>query len=558
MIPSRTRFLSAVLDDSPAAYRRALIVVAALLLVEGVVIALTGAIPQRLFGHDVPLLLEGAWRIVQGQVPHVDFATPLGPVTFLLIAAGIKLGGRSADALAWSVVIAVLALGAWAWLIGRRVMLPMLAACFTIFIAGLAGSSHFLGMAMQWISYSAIYNRLGYAFVCLILVEMFGPSHATLSSRSRVGGMSTGLALAILLFLKFTYFGAAAGIIACGLLLRISAVNRRQWMAGFALGFGVVFLAFVIYMHGHVLAMFGDLRSASAARVALSGNTARVFGNLANNARDTLLLLLVLFLASRADDAGRNAPAPSWRKISAIVPVALVSGIAIVSTNFQNAEIPILSAAVIVLCEYATRGMRRPVDADSEAGASRDGRLLSCLLLAGVFVGTPVAGDFASVAYAAVATRLGHAAIPPERRINAPALASLDVVDAGSSCGLFAYGAKINKGVDILGPVIHADSRVFVMDFSNPFPFALGLQSARGDLVWWHYGTTFSERRFPRPEGVFREVTLVLVPRCEEDAPSILALRQLYGPYVEEHYTMKGQNDAWLLLERNDLVQVAK
>ncbi len=540
LIRWRARFVSSLLDDSASAYRRTSLFVAAFVVAEVALLALTGAIPQRVFGHDVPLLLEGGWRIVQGQRPHVDFSTPLGAVTFLLVAAGIKIGGRTVDALAYAVALMVAIGGAWSWIIGRRVMLPMLAATFAVAMASLLGGAHFLGMGFPWITYSAIYNRLGFALVCIILVETFSPSHTTTAARSRLGGLSTGLALCVLLFMKFTYFGAGVGIIGCATLLRIAPVDRRVWWMSFAVGFLLVFAAFTVYLNGHALAMFGDLKSASAARIVLAGNTMRVIRNIADNARDALLLVLVLFFGWRVGDSQRRDV--TWRRITAIVPVAIISGIAIVSTNFQNTEIPLFSAAALVICEYAARGLV----GEATMNEGRVGGLVGCLAVAALVVSTPVAGDLASIAYASAT----HGRTTPDEHINVPSMAGLEVFDAGSSCVRFSYAAKINSGLKILAPTLTPESRVYVMDFSNPFPFALGLHSARGDLVWWHYGTTFSERRFPSAERVFREVTHVLVPRCVEDAPSESALEQIYGPYVNAHYSMKGQNEAWMLMVR--------
>ena len=41
---------------------------------------------------DVFCLLDGGWRIISGHIPHVDYYNPIGPLTYLLIAAGMKIG----------------------------------------------------------------------------------------------------------------------------------------------------------------------------------------------------------------------------------------------------------------------------------------------------------------------------------------------------------------------------------------------------------------------------------------------------------------------------------
>jgi hypothetical protein len=44
---------------------------------------------------DLSYILENAHRIAQGQIPYRDFPFPYAPLTFLIQAALIKLGGRS-------------------------------------------------------------------------------------------------------------------------------------------------------------------------------------------------------------------------------------------------------------------------------------------------------------------------------------------------------------------------------------------------------------------------------------------------------------------------------
>src|SRR5215469_3542387 len=50
--------------------------------------ALIGAVPTFVDGHDNFFLLENGWRALHGFRPHLDFWSPWGPVTFLLVALG--------------------------------------------------------------------------------------------------------------------------------------------------------------------------------------------------------------------------------------------------------------------------------------------------------------------------------------------------------------------------------------------------------------------------------------------------------------------------------------
>ena len=62
-------------------------------------LGLVGAALPLWFGRyglvvfDHSLVVDGAWRVLHGQVPYRDFHTPLGPVTFWIVAAALRIFG---------------------------------------------------------------------------------------------------------------------------------------------------------------------------------------------------------------------------------------------------------------------------------------------------------------------------------------------------------------------------------------------------------------------------------------------------------------------------------
>ncbi|HTV40861.1 MAG TPA: hypothetical protein VMF08_09810 [Candidatus Sulfotelmatobacter sp.] len=61
-----------------------------------------GAAPFRDGAWDAIILLNGGWRIVSGQIPHTDYHNPVGPLTYLLVAFGIKVAGPSTSAIPYA------------------------------------------------------------------------------------------------------------------------------------------------------------------------------------------------------------------------------------------------------------------------------------------------------------------------------------------------------------------------------------------------------------------------------------------------------------------------
>ncbi len=69
-------------------------------------------------------MLDGAWRLQNGQTPHLDFYTPLGPVMYLLSELGLRLSHGGAEGLGYSQAITGGLLGIWTYWLTRRRLRP--------------------------------------------------------------------------------------------------------------------------------------------------------------------------------------------------------------------------------------------------------------------------------------------------------------------------------------------------------------------------------------------------------------------------------------------------
>src|SRR4051812_16471017 len=59
--------------------------------------AYVGLYGMVLYTHDTFAFLDGAWRLMNGQLPHINFYTGLGPVMYLQTAAGLALAHGRAE-----------------------------------------------------------------------------------------------------------------------------------------------------------------------------------------------------------------------------------------------------------------------------------------------------------------------------------------------------------------------------------------------------------------------------------------------------------------------------
>src|SRR5687768_16403978 len=79
---------------------------------------------RGLFMLDQSIVFDGAWRMVQGQVPYRDFVMPFGPVTFALCALMFRVAGVDFSTLVLTAALISLVATALAlrvsWLLARR------------------------------------------------------------------------------------------------------------------------------------------------------------------------------------------------------------------------------------------------------------------------------------------------------------------------------------------------------------------------------------------------------------------------------------------------------
>ena len=99
-------------------------------------------------------------------------------------------------------------------------------------------------------SAAMFYNRFGYALLALTILEGFQPGKFAFA-----GGVSTGVAIGLLLFLKINFFGASIPL----LLLSVCCAPRNgRRVAGVAIGFFLIASGFLIWLRFDVSAMVND------------------------------------------------------------------------------------------------------------------------------------------------------------------------------------------------------------------------------------------------------------------------------------------------------------
>lgn len=236
-------------------------VLAVIVLALGGAAVLKGALYIGKHEGDALHMMQIVLRMADGQVPHLDFMTPIGALAFWPVALLVKAGMGVGMAFLWSqVIVAALFLPIVAWVAASR-LTPNLALLFggVVMVLLLALID---GGAEANISVSMHYNRQAWAaaFVA-ILAALIPPVHPRVG---QVDGIIIGLMMVVMAMVKVTYFAAFALPVALALVM----TEQRRALV-WALATGLVCVAAITLAMGPMVwpAYLADLRTVAGSEV---------------------------------------------------------------------------------------------------------------------------------------------------------------------------------------------------------------------------------------------------------------------------------------------------
>jgi hypothetical protein len=481
----------------------------------------------EVYSHDAFGTLDGAWRLFNGQTPHADFYTPLGPLIYLLTAFGLLLSHGAPQGFGYSQAVAGCLLGVWMYRLGGRRLghLSVILMCLTVVLLSLNPAS--VGEPPPNTSCMP-YNRYGYALAALLLVEALAKVKRAGKADELWGGISTGVIVAALLFLKISYF--IGGVFLIAALIPCRKQTRARWLGLFC-GFGAVFLAFFAFLRFHLVPMWDDLQMVAGAK------HLKINWWIVHNLYPQVIFFAVFVWLAAAFFRARHQVPTARRIVLAAVAVCL-AGVFLLSTNFQFFDLPLNAiVAILILNEVLNAAGAQPLANGSQV--VKRGVLLLCgSLLALGSIGDDALG-------------LGFGAYQkyswdrsPHVSFNAPLLAQFRSYERG-------YVDLVNDGLTLVNQYRRPDDTIMSLDFSNPFSYALAMKPAPGGAITLHYGVNFSEARHPAAQRLFGEARLVIIPKQPTEQRLGVGISLVYGPYLKSHFHLIGESPGWWLYRHN-------
>jgi hypothetical protein len=489
--------------------------------------------PINRYGNDVLIQLDGGWRIFNGQVPYRDFYLGMGPLDYSIVAAGMLLTHGGPGALAISSAAFGIAVGLWGWLLSRSRMavIPALAAVAWLILT--ASSPAPLGNSSS-LSSAMIYNRHGWALLAIVLIEC-----AFSSRRCRFwGGVSSGIALILLAFLKLSFFGVAFLLLLATLPLRREEL-RRGW--GILTGIAVTVAIFSLYLHFAVFAFLADMGLTIQAR---SGRLS--YGLVISEiARSPILITLAIFsvVVAQLVTGGR------LRQRNGVTLILL--GFIVTATapflrqcNAGETGYQLTAFWVIVLLGCLIAAYPR---------AQEKTAILAVLALGLGSVAAEFFQDAESVLYLAY--------------YQLPSVQSKGVAMAGQGMNRLrfydsrygqsngdngrSYVAVVNDGTALLTRWSSPQETVLALGFHNPFPYLLRRKPAKGGSTWMHLDDNFSEAHPRQASLMFGDAALIMVPHYPSShQESDEKIEQAYHSYLLQHFSFVASSQSWSLYRR--------
>jgi len=335
-----------------------IVLVATILALGGIAIAKGGFYLGKHEG-DTLHMVEIVSRMAAGQLPHIDFMTPIGALAFAPIALFKANGVGIGMSVLWSQVLVALAfLLPTFWIAISRFPRQLAAPFGFVVLAMILALVH--GEAESGVSISMHYNRWAWAAAYLAIpAALFVPQYAR---NSLFDGIIIGLMLSVMAMIKVTYFVAFAPVILIALLL---TGQVRALGIAILTGLGVVAILTAWLGIGFWLAYIADLQTVAgsenrsapglplnsilSAPAYLGGSIAAISGVIflrragANIAGLVLLLLIPGFIYVTYQNFGND---PQWLLLMAFILLAnrpdqgddraLITGVALMAIAFAT------------------------------------------------------------------------------------------------------------------------------------------------------------------------------------------------------------------------------
>jgi hypothetical protein len=530
---------------------------------------------------DFALPLDTSLRWAHGQVPHIDYQTPVGAAYWLIEGLATELVGVRPKSVVVANFLAAVPIALGGYLLARRRLSGGITGLFVLAVVSLVISPRAAGDMPGQVSFFAAYNKYGLAILAILLVTLFVEprrAHGRLASAAEVGIVA--FLLLWLIYLKVT-FAAIAG---AGALVALHYAPGNRRLVASALVVAALAVVGVGLLTGINEPYVRDLRLAAEAGPPF--RWAKTLIDLYSSPVALFVLALSLVAYWRASGAEDRV-----RVANVVVTLGLFAASVLAMNQVHDKALPLTFAVLVVLAQRAL-GQRPAADDDAQAATRRLHAFVPPLLGATALVAIALVADLISVTFyhryqgderlvafcddpeapacsivynifredvaermapfpdpRVAATAPSPPAMTPAGEGYATIMELYENCDADENCLFWKLYEQLFVMLD--GQVTKSD-RPYFLGFMNILPYYYQVAPPRHVLAWIDFDRNLSRRSHPDPEVLFSDVTLLVVPRVDFDLGWVPELEELYGADIARLFIKIAETETWTIWRRRD------
>ncbi|MGZ3836697.1 MAG: hypothetical protein ACXVB0_24490, partial [Mucilaginibacter sp.] len=398
-----------------------------------------------------------------------------------------------------------------------------------------------LGVSFNMSSHAMVYNRYGYALLALIMIDifLFKDGYQDTEKMLKIG-TSTGLAIAITLFLKVSYFGGAIILVGYSI---FSKYLSKPYLLGLMLGFFIATIVLLSFIQFDIVALFNDLKMAAGARI----NAVHSEIILIKLIYNFPVFLFIILMGIQINNIESYSSEWSNYRILCFGFVVLFVDMLIINSNQQFFNLPLSVVFSLLLVDRTILSYQ--VSNKTSFFEPRCLRLVAPgFIFFFVFFGMDIAGLSYGVLQKVQAPKFNSAG-----KFIGSRLASLVLFDNETEprANGALYSNFVNDGIYLIQNNSKSHETILTMEMFNPFSYSLGRQPAKGGIAAATFNYTISKQHHPSDDIFFGSADLVMVPKQPASASEFYdGFYDIYKSSIKQRFNLIAESNFWLLYRR--------
>lgn len=484
---------------------------------------------------DFPLLVNGIWRLMNGQIAMHDYHSPIGQIAFIPGSIGaLLLGNSSLFAINFGICVFGILVSVAILYILNALTTKITASATAITAAFILITPRTMNYETNYLSYTGWYNAIGIALLSFAFVALFGNSKLQNLKKLRLRGVALGLVVAALLLLKWTF--ALAALLAITIYV-IRFLNTCQEKIRFSKSFAVTLLStFLTYMAVVSFDIFGLISNIIQPISANSRSSGEYFETITLLFSNNVVLWLAIFSSSILSIYLFSKYRINW---SIVVFLIFGTQLFCTSTITQPPEIvvaPVLG--ILLLNQLETQHVLIGPRSKFRYFSKR----ISKILIVGIAL------------FLILSQWILNTAGPTQRfiaqnkdnisAIFEVAFGSQEIEDTPESK---AYSQDLKKYTLKYGQFI-------TVGINDYFTWNWGIAPAKGDLLYWHTGMTFSNKNIfsdTTEESLLENINVIALAKFGIGSFISEDFENLYKDYLSQNFTRVVNKTEYEIFVRN-------